>query len=278
MQQRSPWWWVGSAAVVMVAAGALLYWWQQRQASAPAVVAQAPVETPEPAPAPSAPPGIQHPLEAASAPAEMPDDPHKAEAYVKDALIDLLGRAQVLTLLNTDNFLFRTVATVDSLSRAQSASRMWPVVPMPGRFTPEPVNARRYAKFVEFVESIDTARAVALYKRLYPLLQRAFDELGYPGQYFNDRVVQTIDHLIETPEPATPPALKLVQVNSPLGQSARPWTRYEYVDPALEQRSAGQKILLRVGLDNERRLKSKLSQFREGIATPAPGATPATAR
>ena len=275
--QSSPWWWVAGAAVAVAAAGGGLYWWQQHQQQAVSTpMAQAPNQ-PEPAqPAPAAPPAILHPLDAASAP-EMPGDPHKADAYVKDALIELLGRADVLSLLNTDNFLFRAVAAVDSLSRPQSASRMWPVVPMAGRFTPEPVNAKRYAKFVAFVDSIDMPRAVALYKRLYPLLQRAYEELGYPNRYFNDRVVEVIDHLIETPEPATPPELKLVEVNSPI-PSARPWTRYEYVDPSLEQRSAGQKILLRVGLANERRLKSRLSEFREAIATPRQGATPATAR
>jgi hypothetical protein len=41
--------------------------------------------------------------------------------------------------------------------------------------------------------------------------------------------------------------------------------RYEFVDPALESLSAGQKILLRVGPANERRLKAKLSELRREL-------------
>ena len=48
------------------------------------------------------------------------------------------------------------------------------------------------------------ARAVALYARLYPLFQQAYEELGYPGRYFNDRLVEVIDDLLATPEPTGP--------------------------------------------------------------------------
>jgi hypothetical protein len=216
----------------------------------------------------------------------MPTDPRHSDAYVKDALIQLLGRASVLSLLNTDNFLFRVVATVDNLPRLQAPARLWPVVPAAGRFAPEQrgdgltlsaTNGRRYARLVTLAESLDVQQAVALYRRLYPLLQRAYEDMGYPGKYFNDRVVEAIDLLIETPEPASAPKLRVIEVHSPIA-AAKPWLRYEFEDPALEARPAGQKILLRVGLDNERRLKAKLSEFREEIATPRPAASSAAAR
>jgi hypothetical protein len=41
--------------------------------------------------------------------------------------------------------------------------------------------------------------------------------------------------------------------------------RYEYVDPAYERLSAGQKILLRVGPAQERQLKQKLREVRETL-------------
>jgi hypothetical protein len=51
--------------------------------------------------------------------------------------------------------------------------------------------------------------------------------------------------------------------------STRPWVRYEYVDPELESLSAGQKMLVRVGLDHERALKKKLRELRALLAAPA---------
>ena len=45
-------------------------------------------------------------------------------------------------------------------------------------------------------------------------------------------------------------------------QPARPWVLYEYDDPALQPLSAGQKILVRMGTANERRVKAKLTELR----------------
>ena len=40
---------------------------------------------------------------------------------------------------------------------------------------------------------------------------------------------------------------------------------YEFADPALEQRSAGQKIMLRMGSENAARVKSKLREIRREL-------------
>ncbi len=37
---------------------------------------------------------------------------------------------------------------------------------------------------------------------------------------------------------------------------------FEFADPELEELSAGQKILVRIGIENERRLKAKLRDVR----------------
>ena len=107
-------------------------------------------------------------------------------------------------------------------------------------------NANRYAPFVRFVESVDAAKAAAVYLRLYPMFQRAYEEQGYPGKHFNDRLVDVIDHLLQTPEPPAPPKVTLTEVKGPI-KPARPWVAYEFADPNLEARSAGQKMLLRMG-------------------------------
>jgi len=43
--------------------------------------------------------------------------------------------------------------------------------------------------------------------------------------------------------------------------------RYEYVDPKLEAMSSGQKIMVRMGPENERKVKASLRGFRQQIAT-----------
>ena len=244
-------------------------------------VPEAPAAAPEPASAPAAvvEAGERHPIEApvatASAPASLPPL-DEADGVVQAALAELLTRQGVMAFLNADGFVRRAVVTVDNLARPHAASRLWPVQPMPGKLQlllagdAELIaadNARRYEPFVGFVVSVEPARAAALYRRLYPLFRQAYAELGYPKGQFNDRLVEVIDHLLAAPEPKQPPSVKLVDVKGEV-PSTRPWVRYEYTDPALESLSAGQKIMVRVGVTHERRLKAWLSGFRRAIATP----------
>ena len=104
------------------------------------------------------------------------------------------------------------------------------------------------------LEAIEPHALVQAYVRTYPLFQRAYEELGFPGKYFNDRLREAIDDLLATPELATPPELM------------QPRVLYEFADPDLETRSAGQKMLLRMGPENAARMKAKLGEIRRELA------------
>jgi hypothetical protein len=268
---------VGAAAVIAAVVAAFV-WWRQANPPAPPLpppaVAQAPSRPPEPSPAE---PAVRYPIEvplAASSAAQATDPASR----IAVALNELLGHEAVSKWVPLDDFARRLVATVDNLARSQAAPRLWPVNPMPGQFSPTQAaqeqvigeaNHARYAAFTSLVESVDSARAVAVYRGLYPLFQSAYEELGYPGRHFNDRLVDVIDHLLATPEPAGPLVVQLVEVKGSV-PSTRPWVRYEFSDPELEARSSGQKILLRMGNQQQRRLKAKLAEVRNLVTQPAP--------
>lgn len=264
-------------AGVIAAAGAALYLWNSRQVPAP--VPPAPVAAVPSEPTPSPEPAIKHPIDA-PAPESPAAEPlpvlAQADAKVRAALVDLLGREPVQNFLQIDDFVRHVVATVDNLGRSHAAPRLWPVNPMPGRFTVEQVgdgtfaakgNVERYAAFVAFIEGIDTKRALALYRRGYPLFQQAYEELGYPGRYFNDRLVEVLDLLIATPVPTAPLELKLTEVKGPI-PSTSPWLRYEFADPALEALASGQKMMLRVGPAQQQQLRAKLIEVRSQLVKP----------
>ena len=260
------------AVAAAIVAGAVFWFVQRNQAPAERPIASAPV----PAPAPQAPASQAH--YAVEAPPAGPI----AGAGVAAALEQLLGRATVSSFFVTDDFARRFAATVDNLGRDHAPTLLWPVTPTSGRFTVRDHdgatviadgNAARYTPFVRMVEAVDLARAVELYRRMYPLLQSAYQELGFPKSYFNDRLVQVIDLLLATPQPEGPLPVQLVEVKGSVA-STRPWVRYEFTDADLQALSAGQKILLRVGPDNERRLKARLRQIRAALTAVA--ATPAS--
>jgi len=119
----------------------------------------------------------------------------------------------------------------------------------------DPKNYARYARFVEFIEAMDTRRIVSVYVHYYPLFQQAYREIGYPNRYFNDRLIEVIDHLLATPD-----------VQGPI-ELVRPKVFYQFADTDLEALSAGQKIMVRIGHDNAMKVKAKLGVLRKALAT-----------
>lgn len=213
---------------------------------------------------------IRHPV------GEAPAHP-LATGEVVQALVNLLGKDAAETFLQVHEFPRRFVTTVDNLGRSHAPAALWPVHPAPDRLQVVEAagraaigldNGSRYTPFVLLAESVNAARAVDLYVRMYPLLQRAYENLGFPNSYFNDRLVAVIDLLLATPEPAYPVPLQLTEVKGPI-PSLRPWVRYEFADPAIESLASGQKILVRVGPVNQRRLKAKLVEIRAELVARA---------
>lgn len=257
--------------LVAIAAGAAYWWWNGWYPAGVTTMPEAPASAPA-APASAATvvpvePAIQYPVPAptTATPLESPG--------IAAALGDLLGRKAVSTFLQIDDFPHRFVATVDNLGRSDAPASLWPINPTPGRFTVQAHNGNtiistdnglRYTALMLLAESVDTHKAVDLYIRMYPLLQRAYQDLGYPKAYFNDRLIEVINLLLASPNPGYPVNVQLTEVKGPQ-PSLQPWVRYEFADPALESLTAGQKIMVRVGPVNERRLKARLGALRKEL-------------
>ncbi len=189
-----------------------------------------------------------------------------SDIVAKDAVETILNGDAYIHLLVPGGIIRHIVATVDNLPRKTIAARILPVKLVPGSLaTSNSVrgksiaadNAGRYAAYIKAAEAIDTKRLAGFYVRLYPLFQQAYVELGYPDRYFNDRLISVIDHLLAAPEPKPP-----VYVSQPK-------IMFEFADPELEDLSAGQKILVRIGVDNELRLKAKLRDIRKALTAEA---------
>ncbi len=266
--KRAGWRAVVAVAVIAAILGALAFHFLGPRDDA---VPRAEAPTP-PAPAPSAQPepAIQHPVsripvpaatDTADAPSALPklDD---SDGVAKDVIGAVGNGDDFVRLLVPDGIVRRIVATVDNLPRKTIAAQVLPIKAVPGPFATVDIaggtaidgaNAVRYARYVRAAEAIDARRLAGFYVRLYPLFQQAYVELGYPNGYFNDRLIGVIDHLLAAPEPAAPVYL------------SQPRVMFEFADPGLESLSAGQKILVRVGLDNERILKAKLRELRAAL-------------
>jgi hypothetical protein len=253
----------GIVAVVVLAGLAAAGVWYWTASHAPVLPPPPVAANPAPA-APAAPAGPLHPIEAPAA-AELP--PLNDSDGALGAALAALDREAVARLLNLQDFVRRVVATIDNLPRESYAARLDPVKPMDGlpatrgdgaTLVLAPQNAARYAPFIHAMDAVDTQRLVAVYRRFYPLFQQAYVDLGYPQGYFNDRLVEVIDHLLDAPEPAGPVKL------------AVPHVLYEYADPDLQSLSSGRKVMVRMGVENERRVKAKLREIRAAVTSNPP--------
>ena len=259
--------WFIPLLLAAAAGGALWYFWAgtARPTDDPAV------ETPESAvEEPQRRLGPLHPIEPLDesqtgerklVPLPSLDD---SDGYLRIELVSIFGY-RLDELLTDEALIEKLVATVDNLPRAHVAERIRPLGSLPGGFIAsiedggdsihfDTENHARYEDLIRMIEYVDLDSLVETYRRYYPLFQEAYVGLGYPGGYFNDRVVEVIDHLLATPAPDEPIEL------------SRPHVLYEYSDSELEALSSGQKLMLRIGNENAERLKQTLREIRSGIA------------
>ena len=251
------------AGALIAAAAALYYFWQLRVEPPQPAAKAPPAAAPQPAPPSVATPAIEHPLEGAAAPAAAPLPAlAESDAALQEALAAIFGSAAFEQLFRPNEIVRHFVATIDNLPRKSAALRLMPIKPVPGAFrTAGPEggtligtdNALRYAPYLRALEAVDSAKLVSLYVRFYPLFQEAYAELGYPSRYFNDRLFEAIDDLLAAPELRGPIAL------------VQPKVMYEYADPALQNLSAGQKMMLRMGPENEAKVKAKLRELKKAL-------------
>jgi hypothetical protein len=252
--------WFGLIVAVCLVGGLVAYRYLGHQPQAEAVTTT-PVSS---APADAA-PKIQYPVPAATADAAEPPLPaiNDSDATMQAELSKLFATPPVESLLIPKHIVQNFVATVNSLDGQLVPLRLWPLVHVPklplvtrgldGSVALSPDNARRYAPYIAVLNGLDVSAAVKLYLRYYPLLQQAYIELGYPDRYFNDRFIAVLDHLLATPDVTGP--IRLVQ----------PKVLYEYADAKLENRSSGQKLLIRMGTDNAAVVKAKLKELRDAL-------------
>lgn len=263
---------IAITVVLLLAAGAWWYFSRTPAAMEPAPVPEdaGPVASGEIVQAEPAPPVVANPLELPPEEQAAPAAQVDPDEAARSALVEVFG-PDISQWLMPDRLARRLVATLDNLGRNGKVEVLRPVRaprepfvvtrepldPVVGseRITLSADNFRRYDAAVALLARVDASQAAAVYKRLYPRLQQAWEDLGFPDLYFNDRVVEVIDHLLATPEPDGPVLLE------------QPKVLYLFADRDLESRTAGQKLLLRIGPEHARVVKQKLREFRAQVAS-----------
>jgi len=251
----------GSAAVVVLGLLGSVYYYKYHGAAPEPPAKTEPPPAAQPPPEVATEPAIRNPV---PIPADSKPLPtlQESDPDVRESLVGVFGARSISQFLVPANVVRHIVVTVDNLPRKKVAVELRPVKATPGATvtaaqgditTLGSANFERYAPLIKVVRSTDSTVLANVYFKLYPLFQQSYEDLGYPGQYFNDRLVLVIDDMLRAPD-----------VQGPI-ELTQPKVFYEYADPKLESLSAGQKLLLRMGPANEAIMKAKLREFRKAI-------------
>jgi hypothetical protein len=237
---------LGAVAVLLVLMAALVvfYYWR-------------PLPFPRPNPEPAR---LAADTGAAQVPTEFGPVPDLdvSDEFVRALVRQLSSHPTLVTWLASDQLVRAATVVVDKVAIGSSPARelraMGPTAPFvvtgtAGDLRVDPKSYARYDTFANVIDSIDTEGAARAYRRLRPLFQRAFDELGYTNLTFDDRLALALGRLVDTPVPEGDVALRATSVT------------FQYADPDLEALSPPQKHLLRMGPRNMRLVQHKLREF-----------------
>ncbi len=212
------------------------------------------VESAAPA-AETAPPAAAPDL--APPPAELPalDD---SDAFVRRLVRALSSHPAIASWLVTDDLVRRLTAAVANVAEGVSPrthvgflapERGFTARTAGGRTFADPGSYARYDLLAEAVSSLDAAGVAELYRRLEPLFDAAYRDLGYPAGDFDRALAAALRRLLATPAVAGDVEL-LPGVES-----------FGFADPALEALTPPQKALVRMGPANAARIRAKLREI-----------------
>lgn len=187
----------------------------------------------------------------------------ESDALVHQELLKLNWKPGLAALFVNEEMIRRFVVQVDNIAQGQLVPQQgifkglkqdFKVVKNGAQYQLDSANYARYNLYLDLLESAPKEQVVALFNQLYPLMQAAYQELGYPEQQFRDRLQQAIKVLLASPEVADSPMLVLDSV------------QYSFADAELEQLGLAAKQMIRLGQKNQQRLKLLLAAYQPLLA------------
>lgn len=240
---------IASAMLVLVLGG-VFYYYKTIWSAAPAAPAlSSPAAAPETA------------ADAGEALPKLED----SDSFVRPKAEELSSDAFYRSWLKTDDLLSRLAAALNMIGAGRvpkdglsfmAPSRKFTARKRDGVFYASPGSYARYDAVATAFASIDAQKSAALYRRYNRLFQEAYQGLGENNGDVQDAIARAARVLLSAPAAGPTAALK------------EKGLVYAYADESLENLSAAQKQLMRMGPANEAKVQAKVKELALAIGVP----------
>jgi hypothetical protein len=191
----------------------------------------------------------------------------ESDAWLEEKLPSITWRKELLKLVIDDDMIRRFVVFTDNFSQGILAYEHSPLIKPTTSFSGREINedgqvgikwdetsSRRFSLYVDLLRSIDSETLVSWYFELKPLVDEAYQELGYPEENFTDILQDAITKVLDMEIPKE--RIELV----------RPSVMYQFKNEEIEKLDDAEKLMLRLGKENLLVIKSVLLEISEKIA------------
>lgn len=217
----------------------------------------------EPEPASEEAPMIETPEpEELVEPEPEPEPLDISDAAIKTAVMAISTFPEIGRVIVNDDLLRRFVVFTNNLAEQELAeNHQFLTVPnstfrvyrQADKEWIDAASFKRYTVYADAIDSMSTDALIDLYQTYQPAITETYLEIGDPDEDFNDRLLDAIEHLLDTPEIPVP-----VEVYSDS-------VMYKFRNERIENLSNPQKQLLRTGPENMRQIKAKLREIQTAI-------------
>lgn len=187
------------------------------------------------------------------------------DSWLMTKVVELIPNSTLTDLIVEQDLISNFVVFIDNASRGELVTQFSPLQAPKQKFSAQqvegdllsyqlnPSDFSRYDAYAELFTTLPLDKSLAIYKELTPAIDEAHMELGYEAGTFDRKLKRALDFLIDAPVLTTD--VKLVA----------PSAMYQYADAELEGLMSIQKLLLRMGPDNQQKVRTKLVELKEAL-------------
>jgi hypothetical protein len=191
----------------------------------------------------------------------------ESDEWIQQKISELTWRNELITLIITEDMIRRFVVFTDNFSKGLLAYDHSPFVKPIKRLTVDETqtvggrksvwawdikSSKRFDVYVDLLRSVNSSTLVNSYFDSKPLIDEAYRELGYEGD-FTEVLQDAINRVLDMELPHYPMNLTRTSV------------MYKFNNPELETLTDSDKLLLRIGKENLLIIKSMLIEIDEKL-------------